>query len=346
MVYSIQLLRAIAVLMVLFYHTQQMVNVQVGYGESFNNTGAAGVDLFFVISGFVIFFITRKNNPQPSKFFARRLIRIAPLYWLYTSAIVAVLLFSPGLYQHLRFEIIPTICSYLFLLSKSSNGNIGTVLVTGWTLAYEMWFYTLCFIAMLLMPRSPFLFVATVISGGAIVALIMDNKTAFLMVLFNTLPMEFLAGCLIASCYMQKMTLNCGMSFILIVLGVLGLIYSGMAGKVLSEHHLWRALYFGLPAALVVYGFVSIDATGKVNIPRFLISLGDVSYSLYLCHPMILAVIGKIWVFFVMKNTYPAKILLSLGMILSIVGGLMSYWLVEKPMTFALNSAFDRRAAK
>lgn len=344
MVESIQFLRAIAVFLVLFFHANGMVNVQAGYGGYFTSTGASGVDLFFVISGFVIFLVSGKKDVSPWKFLARRVIRVGPLYWLYTTITVALLIFVPNVFKSLKFELIPTINSYFFILSKKNTGGIGTVLGVGWTIAYEMYFYVLFFISMLLMPRMPFKLVAATIAGGAFISLFIDieHRPAFSLVSLNTLPLEFLAGCFIAKRYTQGVYLNYISSIIAIAVGLFGIWYSGMTGKVSSAHDVLRAFYYGLPAALIVYGFVSLDASKLIKIHRGFLMVGDSSYSIYLCHPLALAVICKLWEVLSMKPIFHSEVLLTVGILFSIIAGLISYRIIERPITNALNTALAR----
>ena len=119
----------------------------------------AGVDLFFIISGFIMFHTTSETFCQPNasrSFIRRRVIRIVPLYWLYTTGVVLLLAFAPRLFASTQFDWLNVISSYFFLLSKNSAGQIGTVMQTGWTLCFELYFYLL-FAILLNFPRKYFL---------------------------------------------------------------------------------------------------------------------------------------------------------------------------------------------
>ncbi len=111
---SIQGLRALAAGMVLWYHACVFANAQAGYSLSLTNAGAAGVDIFFILSGFIITFVTR-NGAQPVDFLVRRLIRIAPLYWFYTLVTAAILLLMPQAFANLKFEFSYLLSSWFFI---------------------------------------------------------------------------------------------------------------------------------------------------------------------------------------------------------------------------------------
>lgn len=117
---------------------------------------------------------------------------------------------------------------------------------------------------------------------------------------------------------------------------------SGMTGKVSSEYDVLRAFYYGLPATLIVYGFVSLDAKKLIKFPRIFIILGDSSYSIYLCHPLALAVICKVWEMTSLKPLFHSQVLMTIGILFSIIVGLISYRIIERPITNALNSALVR----
>lgn len=342
MIESIQFLRAVAVLFVLYFHGLTMVNGQAGYAQAFTSTGAAGVDLFFVISGFVITLVASKPGMTPGVFLARRLMRIVPLYWFYTSLTVCLLLWMPELYAHLRFDASTALCSYLFILSAKNTGSIGTILGTGWTLAYEMYFYVLYALALRIRPRQPLQWVAMLIVAGVVCGRFIAQPPAFALVAFNTLPLEFLTGCLLARCHQRQYYLPVRGAVLSIVLGLSGIGYAGHAGLVAYEHDVHRALYYGLPAALVLYGLLSLDRRAQLRLPRVFLLLGDASYSIYLCHPFTLACVGKLWLLFALTTQMPASVLLLAGMLVSILTGVLSYYGLEKPVTTALNKAYAR----
>lgn len=133
MIRSLQILRGIAALLVVFYHARLVFDIpHDSWFYALSGIGYAGVNLFFIISGFIMCYTTDRRT-GPLKFMGRRLVRIAPLYWL-------ILLFHAGFHSLTDPQ---TYLSMLFIpLSVQSPPFLGFAAWTvGWTLNYEMFFY-------------------------------------------------------------------------------------------------------------------------------------------------------------------------------------------------------------
>nr|WP_272210084.1 acyltransferase [Marinicella sp. W31]MDC2875947.1 acyltransferase [Marinicella sp. W31] len=143
---SIQILRAVAALSVVTGHTiNEIHQVGVPYPELPFNFGI-GVDIFFIVSGFVMVLTSGKLVTRPGaslEFMRRRIIRVVPLYWFYTTGMLLALLLFPTQLNHSTTTFQQVACSFLFLPCVSAYGNYQPVLSLGWTLNYEMFFYVL-----------------------------------------------------------------------------------------------------------------------------------------------------------------------------------------------------------
>jgi exopolysaccharide production protein ExoZ len=126
---SIQYLRAVAALAVVLYHAGGL-----RHGDTFA-VGAAGVDIFFVISGFVMWSTSSAHPQSAREFFIRRLARVAPMYWLLTLLLVAGALLVPAAFPRLKLETFHTTLSLLFIPARSPVNDqlLWPVLVQGWT---------------------------------------------------------------------------------------------------------------------------------------------------------------------------------------------------------------------
>ncbi len=147
----IQYLRAVAALMVVWHHAAEQLP---GLKPLINPVyGAYGVDLFFVISGFVMVLTTHGRAVSRRAFLWRRIVRIVPLYWLLTSLLLALLALRPGWFGHAPPDLAHVVASFLFVPHESARfpGELWPVLVPGWTLNYEMFFYA-CFALLLGRP--------------------------------------------------------------------------------------------------------------------------------------------------------------------------------------------------
>ena len=173
--FTVQALRAFAASSVVVHHIMIVAVQKAGYQYSFPSTAAAGVDLFFLISGFIMVYTHFDDFGKAgasASFIRRRLIQIVPLYWIAATVAVALLIVIPSAFSTLKLDWQNVLFSYLFLLSRTSNGGLNTILVTGWSTCYEIYFYAL-FALLLFLPRRMFL-----IAGGAIFAVGLTSDAA------------------------------------------------------------------------------------------------------------------------------------------------------------------------
>lgn len=244
---SIQVLRALAVLGVVIYHA-----TFTRFG-----VGAAGVDLFFVISGFIMAKVS--DGRESGAFFADRLWRIVPLYILALAVQVAL------------FPIEPTYCRTMASLTlwPAWPDWCFPYVVQAWTLSYELLFYAL---VALFIRRRHWLFVAL----PALVAWRLFAPTPPFLWVGNPLILEFLAGFALASIPRR-------FGAITLFAGILWISQAPAETK-----SLLRAVYWGIPAVLIVHGALSLEDAFRRRWANILVALGDASYSIYLAHVIIL----------------------------------------------------------
>jgi exopolysaccharide production protein ExoZ len=322
----IQYLRGIAALMVVWHHAL----VQIPGTSAFlhSNFGTSGVDLFFVISGFIMAGITYGKNVSPWSFLKRRILRVAPLYWLVTLAMVACAMVAPSLFRTLKVEADTLVMSLLFIphVSSSFAPNIWPLLVPGWTLNYEMFFYVL-FAASLLVPASWRIAVllacllSLVIGGGQFNV----ESSALLQTYTNPMLLEFAGGVLVGHVWASgRLQLPWQISLVFVVLG------SAMLVMRDSQPLMFFTQLIG--AVLVVTGVLSPKFDEKTS-PR-LQALGDASYSIYLTHLFTLGAARVLW-----SKIHPGAptaassiTFVVLAILASaIVGSIVHRW-IEKPM--------------
>src|SRR5262249_30751290 len=131
---SIQAIRFLASTMVVVYHSS--LKAADYHPISLPaHLGAIGVDIFFVISGFVMVYITADRAPSVSSFLVARIVRIVPLYWFFTTLLLCGLLFAPHIFKHITFNLTQAVASFLFLPAASPVFDVPLpVLIPGWTL--------------------------------------------------------------------------------------------------------------------------------------------------------------------------------------------------------------------
>jgi exopolysaccharide production protein ExoZ len=320
---AIQSLRGIAALMVVLFHLTGQTG-RLGFAPRDVHTLAAGVDIFFVISGFIMW-VTTASRPERTAgaFYRDRIVRIVPLYWAITAFMVAVVVAAPHLPQTALFDAKHAILSFLFVPALNpGNGTYTPLLIPGWTLNYEMFFYLLFGSAMAVGGRNMRLRAALIVA--ALVAL---TAAGWL------LPVEGVA---------RFYTYNIVLEF---AFGIgLGMLYLGRAlprsfwwwpvaalGAVLltlmpldDASHV-RAFNWGLPALLIVAGCVFASPI------RFepLEDLGDWSYALYLSHPIVLSAAFQGWRR--LGGALPAELYPLLVLAACVIVSALLYHFVELP---------------
>lgn len=286
----VQALRVIAALFVVYVHAQvDAVHFAGPEGFAMNRAlpWEVGVDIFFVISGFVIVHATRRQFGEPGAvrtFAARRLIRVIPLYWLATALFLAVVLSLPGALNSPRPSLSEVAASFLFIPYINGAGNAQPVLSLGWTLNYEMAFYAVFAAAMAVgwTRRRTVLLVAAFFAAltglGALVALPMP-----LAFWANPMALEFVAGMGIA------LARDTGGRPGIILRTVLAAVAIRMLYDDLTHDGIDRAIALGVPAAMLVMAAVfGPEPRLPRPVSRLLVLLGDASYALYLFHPFAL----------------------------------------------------------
>jgi exopolysaccharide production protein ExoZ len=278
---SIQYLRAFAALAVLLFHACQWADVDF-------DIGAGGVDIFFVISGFLMWRITRDPAVTPTAFLRSRITRVVPLYWIATLALALLALAAPGLIRQLKPTAPHLVLSLLFVPHLDPDGVPFPFLPTGWTLNYEAILY-LIFSAALTAPRARQL---VLVLGALSVITLTGLFVRPLFPLFaNPMMLEFAAGVTLARFAEHGRWPSAGMGWSLVGLG---LVVFAML-RVLGIHSdIGRWVLWGAPAVLIVAGALAVEASGGLPHSAMLRRLGDASYSIYLCHWPIVAVAAKL----------------------------------------------------
>ncbi len=293
----IQLLRFVAAAMVLFGHVQLEFGEASGHELAFEALGhpafwASGVDVFFVISGFIIYLTAHDAFGRPDaavRFFVRRLARIVPTYWLLTTAMVGSMLWFSPYVSHNQLTPVSVVASYLFIPSVNAYGEPYPVLALGWTLNFEMMFYVLFAIALNWPRRRGFLFVCAALVSLGTIGLIMPPADMPMAFWFNPLIFEFLAGILLARLRVGGIRWSAGFGSAVFLLSIV-LLYFGSHQSPASPFWPWRSFWMGLPAALLcAAAALTVEPSRSSALSRFFALLGDASYALYLTHPFSLA---------------------------------------------------------
>ena len=312
MLLNLQLLRAFAALNVVLYHT---IGAAVSYGYETNlisyleGWGANGVDIFFVISGFVMLYTQLDDKRTVKDFLILRAIRIIPIYWLLTLTTTAIYIAAPFLFRDMIISTEWVLASLGFM--SAAVVEKFPVLAVGWTLEWEMLFYLVFGLSLWFRSWAVTLSVTSLALIGIAIAV------------SNFILLEFLAGLIIALLF-KRYGFNSFGKVSLILGGLLLSLSISEEVRALVES---RVILWGLPSVLIVYGAVTTPQVssklGKL--------LGDASYSIYLFHQFLIPVLYKIQSFL---DIQLSNDLLALTcFIASAIGGTVMYLIIEKPMT-------------
>lgn len=282
MIRSIQSLRAVAALCVLFVSCGSWFAAE--YPGRFENPFLlchSGVDLFFIISGFIMLHsIHSAPHMDAGLFMSRRIIRIVPLYWLVTALGLSLALFLPQLFTHYRIDPRHALFSFLFIPQDTLP-----VIRTGWTLGYEMYFYLVLAAFLKTGLRSKIHWAAAFFAVSSFIGLAFPHQRVH--PLFNMLASELLAefamGMLLFYAYDRGLRTGVPLA--------LGLILSGLALLPVLDGST-RLAGFGLPMACIFSGV--IFCRREMLDFRALHLLGDASYSLYLIQVLAVPACGKV----------------------------------------------------
>jgi peptidoglycan/LPS O-acetylase OafA/YrhL len=320
-------LRAVAASSVVYLHASDVLHL-------YPSVGTFGVDVFFVISGFIIPYIAAQNSDG---FLLRRIIRIVPFYWSATLLVFVLARVLPSIAPHTPKDLPALLAAMFFIPHALPNGDVAPILPLGWTLNYEMYFYLAFAVAMRASKKWAPVITAAVIL--AIMAAVDVSGTSSVILGFYGKPivLEFLFG--IAAFYAFSALPTEANRYGWLAVAALMIIAAGFLPVRDFDPNVTRWLWTGLPALVIVLGALALERTWNMSIHRkLLILLGEASYILYLSHPYAVGAYHAIvW------PRIPHSLLLTIISVLIIMGAsalasvALHLWF-EKPIMRALRS--------
>ena len=323
---GLQLLRILAAVFVVILHSTLYTKERLLPSEQLWSPGMSGVDIFFVLSGFVMIYSSQPlwGHPLGWRVFAeRRVARIVPMYWLATT--IKLILMISGSREILHADLSPhtALASYLFLPYTNRDGELQPLLGVGWTLNFEMFFYALFSLALFLKVNVyRFLgIILTLLALGSYFRRPGWPPAAFYL---NSVVLDFLFGMLIAKFCLAKQFLPFWCA--------VGSTAAGLAFLVFGIPYLPslpEALSFGVPATMMVWGVASLE-NRLPKIPSFILLLADASYLIYLYHsfagPLAPKVLAKL-------HLLMPHLAVLISLVLSLLLGTTAYMLLDRPTT-------------
>lgn len=352
---SLTLVRGIAASLVLVVHAFAFLT-PMRTGNLNSELGSIGVDIFFILSGFIMAFAHwddfGKGWNGSMTFIKKRIIRIYPLYFSITLALAASLYFLPQLFHTFKYDNIFLLKSLFFIPSRieyTTPHMTTPMLGVAWTLSYEIIFYLIFSICLLFKRRTGiYIAIASLILWAA--AGVSLNPENYISIFFlSSLPLEFAFGIatyviLKKNKYILKKspTITITTLATAIILLLLGLTQHPLSTRSVTDNY--RVLYFGVPAALIFFGMLHIpQTTGKTRTIANLI--GNASYSTYLTHYLILGIIKAIATRIGIIESTNTYILVIISCFICTTFGIVIHKTVEVPATrFMRNIWLSRRS--
>ena len=330
--HNIQALRAIAVFLVMAIHMQ--VNELRASSDPLLSQwlyhGVSGVDVFFVISGFIMVWITRGRFgglQRITDFLFSRATRIYPPAWIWTTVAIVAYAAAGNLAE--RIELHGLWPSYLLYPTDEPP-----LLGVSWTLIHELYFYLV--FSLFLLGRETLLPVWLALWAGIVVAAKLSGlggENPWALLVFHPLTLEFIAG---AGAALILTRWRPPLPWLIFLAGVLamaiGWIMLGERGPRRYPDEWGRVLAFGPGALLMVAGAAAMDLTGRFRPPALLTRIGDWSYTLYLSHLLVIATLAHGWMRFAADGVWDNLIMLSAMAILPLFVAAIAYYTIEKPV--------------
>lgn len=345
MIQSLQILRGFAAILVILAHVKFVIPIQAErLPLLLDGAGlACGVDLFFVLSGFVISMTAAKPGLRAGDFLMNRAIRVLPVFWLASLPYFYRCLAGGIAGGDISFRVL---WNSIFLVPVLDKFGINDpVHPFGWTLSFEMWFYVLFALLLLFIPgrRVPLTLIG-VFALGAVIPFVWTAGWKFPYFAFHPLCWEFAMGC---GAYeiTRRFRLAPRHAVSLFVVGIVLLgwgaatfEYLGWHGRIRMEPDLsaLRALVWGVPSFLLVLACVWLEPllrSGRLT--DFGVALGSASYAIYLVQPLVFEALPRILTPF---KAWGWPLTAALGLMLCVLAGWLAHRWVERPLLKWLRS--------
>lgn len=357
-------MRGVAALLVVWHHLKYNLGVPTdevsGYPLLATNLGAIGVDIFFVISGFVITMTATRLAGDWRMFLAHRIARVVPLYFAVSTFALLRMVAAHFFLRGQGWPAFNSVFNSFFYLPILDTGNFSSPLCgNGWTLSFEMWFY-LGFAACLIWAggKSPGLVFPVLMAGGIILTAALYTSHAWYLprFLFHPLALEFCAGCLL---YQFRDAIGRFGLLLLCLLTPALLYFAAQDGKlglhmdVLASTRLGfeRALVWGTPAFCLAGIITQLDLKFPRAWAKPWLVLGDASYSIYLITPLVMTPVAVMVHGLKRLHCLPTTTAVevvsgSCYLIGCILGGLLLWKLYEAPASRRARQFLERLAAR
>ena len=341
---NIQGLRGIAVLLVLLVHIGL---VEKKYSlhpilPDFVQFGMSGVDIFFLISGFIMMRLSMnqvKDVRHAIRFLHSRILRIYPIYWFYSILVLIAFFVQPDWVNSSTEVEINLLKSFLLIPDSGLP-----LLQVGWTLLHEMYFYIGFFFLLLFVRNNRTLFQASMLWMIVVISIngVFDFSDPIMKVVVNPLTLEFLAGVIVAyistdmELKLSVLKLKWIFAFALLMLLVSYIVFEAYIET------RFRIVMFGVPSIVLLFIVIKLEEKGY-TFPSWLNVIGDRSYTIYLSHLLVINVLGHVWQYFSFENIVTSFLFIIILIVATLAYGKYAYEWIELPMLRRCKELFSMR---
>ena len=338
--HSVQYLRGFGAMTVVIWHGLSQLERSQPYLH-YPSFGAIAVDIFFVISGFVMWHMTMVQPVSFGEYWRKRFVRAIPFYWLMTSFVVLLMLAAPSLLSSSRFDAPHVLASYLMIPWPHPvlEGEIAPVIIPGWTLIYEIAFYAVLGFGLFVPQRwRAGAVIAVIVAAAFSPAFVTSTSTAFY---FYTQPIvvDFASGVLIGWMLWNGYRFPAWACLTAIALSAAAVVLLPSPSHfvpMLGGYNFMRdrVLEYSVPSLLIVGGAVFFDcARPDVTKWKLLTLIGDAAYSIYITHVMILPVVTRFWNLTGLQSDWRWNaVYLVLSVAASTAAGIVCHRTIEIPL--------------
>lgn len=343
----LQIIRIIAAMSIALAHINRITQIHFNRNLGFVPAvfGDWGIDLFFVLSGFIIFYVHSDDFAKPQivkSYLIKRFIRIYPIYWILTLVIIPVIFIFPdigGGYER-DFEYI--VKSFLLIPQAYSP-----LLFLGWTLIHIIRFYLFIALMIWLKKNLGIILMVTFILFTLLLFIApkeLDNPLT--NYLFSPFNIEFLLG--FFGAYIMKLSKNTLQRTYILTSLVIYLIlfltfFPYILNKITDPQILLqsfnnplmireRVWLLGIPFAIIITSLGIFEKKYSLKLPGIFLYLGDASYSIYLSHYMFIYIFILMLTASGLSASNYLSLIMSIVFLLSIGGGCIFYSVLEKPL--------------
>ncbi len=335
MIYRLQLLRFLSAFSILLLHLILFGNNKYALNTPYLNFITdylmIGVDIFFIISGFIMMHTSRSQNTYPiklklieiKKFYLKRISRIYPVWWLLCLILLPVLLIKPE-WINSSVDVPTSFWHSLFLIPHESV----PLIMVGWTLEFEIYFYLIFGLTLLFSPKIQFLtiislFVTMILSANFLNLFLPE---AYVNLITSPLLLYFTIGMALSFIY-KKVEFG----YYQLAGVICGFILSCLYLASFNVGEIERFYHFAPTATFIVCLFLLWEKKTPAKFPKFYKWGGNISYSLYLIHILVISAVGRLLIHFNVNETISPLFSLLLIVVISIVGSSVLYYGFEKP---------------